>query len=60
MADFPDDYQKYTKVVNLLNENKTVKLIVEKNQEICRSPVPEKYEWEDVFVPLKHPLFELP
>lgn len=53
MADYPDDYQKYTKILNMLNEGKVVKCIVEMNQEICRSPVPEKYEWEDVFVPLK-------
>ncbi len=53
MADYPDDYEKYPQILTKLNEGKTVKLIIEKNQEICRSPVPEKYEWEDVFVPLK-------
>lgn len=53
MADFPDDYEKYPKILGMLNEGKVVKCIIDKNQEICRSPVPEKYEWEDIFVPLK-------
>ena len=53
IRDFPDDYQKHTKILDKLNKGETVKLIAEKNQEICRSPIPEKYEWEDVFVPLK-------
>jgi hypothetical protein len=53
ITDYPDDYQRYPKILDKLNAGETVKLIIDKNQEICRSPVPEKYEWEDVFVPLK-------
>ncbi len=53
MKDFPDDYEKYPKILEKLNSGETVKMIVDFKQEICRSPVPEKYEWEDIFVPLK-------
>lgn len=52
-ADFPDEWNKHTKILDKLNKGEKVKLIVSCNQEICRSPVPEKYEWEDVFAPLK-------
>lgn len=52
MKDYPDDYEKYPKILEKLTAGQTVNMIIEKNQEICRSPVPEKYEWEDVFVPL--------
>ena len=53
LEDYPDDYQKYPKILDKLNVGELVKCIIDKNQEICRSPVPEKYEWEDVFCPLK-------
>ncbi len=52
MQDYPDDYQKYPKILDKLNAGQKVKIIAEFKQEICRSPVPEKYEWEDVYVPL--------
>ena len=52
MKDYPDDYQKYPKILEKLTAGQTVNMIIDKNQEICRSPVPEKYEWEDIFVPL--------
>lgn len=52
IRDYPDDYQRYTGYVKKLAEGKSQKLIIECNQEVCRSSKPEAVEWEDVYVPL--------
>ena len=52
-SDYPNDWQKYPKYVEALTNGKTVKLVVEYNQEVCRSAKPEHAKWEDIYVPLE-------
>jgi hypothetical protein len=51
--DYPDDWVKYPRYVEALTNGKQVKIIVEYNQEVCRSAKPEHCAWEDIYVPLK-------
>ena len=50
--DYPDDWVKYPKYVEKLSMGQAIKLVVEYNQEVCRSAKPEHCKWEDVYVPL--------
>lgn len=50
--DYKDTWIKYPKYVEALSKGETLNLVVEYNQEVCRSAKPEHIEWEDVYVPL--------
>ena len=52
VKDFPQKYLNYPKYLEQLAQRKTIRLIVDYDQEVCRSAKPEFAEWEDIYVPL--------
>ena len=50
--DFPDNFLDYPRHLEKLARGQTIKLVVEYDQEVCRSSKPEYAEWEDIYVPL--------
>lgn len=53
IRDYPDDYQRYPQYVERLNNKETVELVAEYNQEMCRTPRPQHFNWEDIVAPLE-------
>lgn len=52
MRDFPDDYQKYPQYIRQLGQGQEVRIIIEYNQEIRRSPKRKHVKFEDAIVPV--------
>lgn len=53
-ADYPGNgWMKYPKYIEQLARGQKVSVVVEIEQEVCRSAKPEHAEWEDIYVPIK-------
>lgn len=52
VSDFPNDYQRFPSYITDLGNGKPIKIIVEYNYEVRRSPVRKHIEFEDGIAPL--------